>query len=239
MYGQPVIKSTADVGNDGIKCLIYGRSGVGKTPLLGTAPRPIILSGEQGLLSLKRINPPIPFIEFTSYAELMAGLNWCFSPAANYFYTVCIDSMSEVMDVVLKEEKKKGNAHGKAFGETADKGVDLVRAIQNVRGRSVVVLAKEEYDKDGATGNMMFQPAMPGNKLGQAIPYFFDETFRMMVGKDQQTGQEFRYLRTRLSATEIARDRSGALAEFEPANLTHVFSKILGIPQQAASAAGR
>lgn len=237
MYGQPIIKSTADVGNDGIKCLIYGRSGVGKTPLLGTAPRPIILSGEQGLLSLKQMNPPIPYIEFFNYAELMSGLNWCFSAAANQFYTVCIDSMTEVMDVLLKEEKKKGNQHGKAFGEMADKGVDLVRAIQNVKGRCVVVIAKEEYDKDFSTNSMIFQPSMPGNKLGQATPYFFDETFRMCVGVNQQ-GQQIRYLRTRLSQTEQARDRSGMLDEFEPPNLTHIFEKILGI-RQAANAAGR
>ena len=228
MYNQMVIKSTADVGNDGIKCLIYGRSGVGKTPLLGTAPNPIILSGERGLLSLKRINPPIPYIEFTTYSELMRGLDWCFGPSGNQFYTVCIDSMTELMDVCLKEEGKKGTQHGKHFGETANKGVDLVRAIQNISGRCVVVIAKEEYDKDGQ-GGMIYQPAMPGNKLGQAIPYFFDETFRMIVHRDNVTGQESRWLRTRLSASEAARDRSGMLAEYEPPNLTHVFKKILGI----------
>lgn len=224
---NPIIKSTADVGNDGIKCLVYGRSGVGKTPLLGTAPNPIILSGERGLLSLKRMNPPIPYIEFTTYKELMDALGWAFSSAGSRFYTVGIDSMTEVMDVLLKEEMKKGNAHGRAYGETAIQGIDLVRAIQNVKGRTIVVIAKEEYDKDASNGGtMMFQPQMPGSQLGQKIPYFFDETFRMLAGTDN-TGRSIRYLRTRLSATEIARDRSGMLDEFEAPNLTQIFTKIL------------
>jgi hypothetical protein len=225
---SPIIKSTADVGNDGIKCLVYGRSGVGKSPLLGTAPNPIILSGENGLLSLRRNNPPVPYIEFNTYKQLMDGCKWCFeSHEARQFYTIGLDSMTEVMDVLLKEEMKIGNAHGRAYGETAIKGIDLVRAIQNIKGKTIVVLAKEEYEKDNTTGAMMFQPQMPGNQLGQKIPYFFDETFRMLVGKDAQN-KDVRYLRTNLSPTEVARDRSGMLNEFEPANLTQVFSKILG-----------
>ncbi len=224
-----IIRSSADVGNDGIKCLIYGRSGVGKTPTLATAPTPIILSGEKGLLSIKRCNPPVPYIEFTNYKELCDAYSWASnSHEARQFYTIGLDSLTEVSDVILAKEIPKGNAHGRAYGETYNQVLTLVRAIQNIQGHSVIVVAKEEYDTDTSTGTKIFQPAFPGNKLGQATPYFFDETFRMLVGKDS-TGKDVRYFRTRLSATEAARDRSGMLDEFEPANLTYIFKKILGI----------
>ena len=38
----------------GVKCVVYGPAGGGKTRLLATAPSPIILSAEKGLLSLKK-----------------------------------------------------------------------------------------------------------------------------------------------------------------------------------------
>ncbi len=47
-----------------VKCLIYGESGVGKTWLCQTAPKPVIISAEKGLLTLKHVN--IPVIEMIS-----------------------------------------------------------------------------------------------------------------------------------------------------------------------------
>ena len=55
------IKSTKDIALDhGIKCVVYGFSGVGKTVLCSTAPKPIVLSAESGLLSLSKVD--IPYI---------------------------------------------------------------------------------------------------------------------------------------------------------------------------------
>jgi len=42
--------------NFGCKCIIYGPSGSAKTPLVNTAPRPVLLSIEPGLLSMKGSN---------------------------------------------------------------------------------------------------------------------------------------------------------------------------------------
>jgi hypothetical protein len=223
------IQSSADVGFNGIKCLIYGGSGVGKTPLCATAPAPILISAESGLLSIKRCNPPVPYIEIKNMAGLKEVFYWVYSShESRQFYTICLDSISEIMEVLLTEEKTKSKDPRKAYGELADEGVKIARAFRDLPGRSVVVVAKEEYTKDDATGIMMYQPMLPGQKLGPQLPYFFDETFQMLVGKDGNQ-QTFRALRTQRSFQHVARDRSGMLAEFEPANLTQVFKKILGV----------
>lgn len=223
------IQSTANVGSDGIKCMIYGPSGVGKTPLLGTAPGPIILSAEKGLLSLKRCNPPVPYIEIHTYAQLSEAFSWLLnSHEARQFYTPCLDSLSEIVEVLLEEEFRKNKDPRKAYGNMASEGIKLVRAFRDMPGRSCILIAKEEYIKDEGSGMMIYQPMMPGTKLGNQLPYFFDETFQMLVGKDN-TNQTYRALRTQRSFQHVARDRSGMLAEYEPANLTHVFKKILGV----------
>lgn len=223
------IQSSANVGFDGIKCLVYGKSGVGKTPLCATAPAPIIFSAEKGLLSIKRVNPPVPWIDISNYASLTEACGWLQSSyEARQFYTPCLDSLSEICEVLLTEEMKKNKDGRKAYGNMLLEGIRLVKWFRDLPGRSVVLVAKEEWIKDDSTGMMLYQPMMPGSKLGNQLPYFFDETLRMTSGRDVN-GQEWRALSTKLSTQWVARDRSGMLNELEYPNLTSVFSKILSI----------
>jgi hypothetical protein len=223
------IKSTATVGNDGVKTLVYGPAGSGKTPLCATAPNPIILSAESGLLSLRQCNPPVPYIEIRSMRDLMEAYNWCLqAQEARQFYTICLDSISEVMEVVLDDEKKKSKDPRKAYGELLEQGMKLTRAFRDLPGKCVVVVAKQQYDKDETLGAMMYAPMLPGSKLGPQLPYFFDEVFQMCIGRDANQ-QVIRYIRAEPEFNIVARDRSGRLAKYEPPNLTFIFNKILGI----------
>jgi Cdc6-like AAA superfamily ATPase len=46
----------------GINCLVYGRAGVGKTMLTATAPKPLLISAEAGLLSLRHVSVPVKIV---------------------------------------------------------------------------------------------------------------------------------------------------------------------------------
>lgn len=206
--------------------LVYGKSGVGKTPLLASAPSPIILSGEKGLLSIRRTHTA--FIDISSFAAFKEACRWVAeSHEARQFYTIGLDSLSEIAETVLTERKRVQKDPRKAYGDVADEVIAYVKAIRDLPGRTVVLIAKEEYDKDEATGFMMYGPMFPGKQLGPKLPYYFDETFRMIDGRDQ-TNQKFTALHTTGSFQHVARDRSGNLAEYEQPNLTHIFEKILG-----------
>lgn len=219
------IQSTEDVAINGIKSLIYGASGVGKTPLCATAPAPILFSAEQGLLSLR--TKRVPFIQITSYQSLVEAYNWAASSAeARQFWTFALDSLSEIAEVVLTEEKRKSKDPRKAYGEVIDQVILLARAFRDLPGKNVVIVCKEEYSKDETTGGMMFGPMMPGKQLGQKLPYYFDETFRMIVNP---ANRDIRALHTKAGFQHTARDRSGMLDEYERPDLTYVFRKILGI----------
>jgi hypothetical protein len=102
----------------------------------------------------------------------------------------------------------------------------LIRAFRDIPGKNVLVSAKMEPSKDELTGIVKYGPSMPGAKLGPRLPYFFDEVFRLGIGKTPQ-GQEFRFLQTQPDLQFEAKDRSGALQTWEPPHLTHVFNKII------------
>lgn len=221
------VRQSSDVVSNGIKALLYGKPGVGKTPFLATAPAPIILSAEKGLMSVRQAN--VAYIEITDYRVLTEAFQWCMqSNEAKQYWTFGLDSMSEICEVLLTERKRTQKDPRKAYGDVADEGLAVARYFRdNLPGKNVVVVCKEEYDKDEATGSMLYQPMMPGKQLGPKLPYFFDEVWRLIAG--EQGNQRFTALCTRGTYQFVARDRSGMLADYEQPNATAVFKKILGI----------
>lgn len=208
-----------------MKTLVFGRSGAGKTLLCATAPAPVIFSAESGLLSLRRFN--LPYHEIKTMNDLVEAYRWSLSSGeARQFATICLDSISEIAEVVLKNELAKTKDPRKAYGEVLTQTLNIVRDFRDLPGRNVYFSAKEEYSKDETTGGMFYMPSMPGNKLGQQLPYYFDEVFRLSSVRDQQ-GKEYSVIQTRADNQVIAKDRSGALDTFEPPNLTHIFMKIM------------
>jgi hypothetical protein len=221
------VRYSDDVVSNGVKCLLYGKPGVGKTPFLAGAPGPIILSAEQGLLSVSQYR--VPYIHIDNYRILTEAFNWCMqSQEAKQYWTFGLDSMSEICEVLLTERKRTNKDPRKAYGDVADEGLAVARYFRdNLPGKNVVVVCKEEYEKDDATGAMLYQPMMPGKQLGPKLPYFFDEVWRMVAGENG--GQRYTSVCTKGNYQFVARDRSGRLAEFEQPNATAMFRKILGI----------
>jgi phage nucleotide-binding protein len=220
------IKNTAEVGVNGIKAVVYGPAGSGKTTLCGTAPNPIILSAESGLLSLR--GQELPYIEIDSHEALVEVYDWVMeSKESKQFDTICLDSLSEIGEVVLADLKKRHKDPRQAYGEVQEQMLELIRNFRDMPGRNVYFACKEEDTKDGTTGAINYRPMMPGTKLPNQVPYFFDEVFQMYVYTDPQTKEETRALRTRGDNKYVAKDRSGSLDMWEPPDLTHIFNKII------------
>jgi hypothetical protein len=210
----------------GVKCLVFGGSGIGKTVLCGTAPNPIILSGEKGLLSLRKKKTPA--IEFTNVIELNEAFSWVTSSKeANQYWTVCLDSVTEVAEVVLAHLiKTVGKTDPrKAYGELIPVMSTIIRQFRDIPNKHVCVIAKAEAFKDELSGMTLFGPSMPGKQLGPGLPYFFDEVFALRMGGTNQ--QTYRYIQTQPDLQYTAKDRSGELAIMEPPDLNQIFTKIL------------
>lgn len=225
MASPPQIYDTFNAPNVGVKTLIYGAAGMGKTPLCATAPQPIILSVEDGLLSLRRQH--VPFMVIRSFADLKAAREALSGSYGASFKTIALDSVSEIADVCLTENKTKNKgAFGAAYGDMADLIVEEFRMFRSMP-KHVVFTAQMGNWKDGLTGAMMWGPAFPGNKLDQKVPYLFDEMWQLLKTTDPATGQDYPVLRTQPSNQFQAKDRSGSLAPWEYSDLTYLFNKIM------------
>lgn len=225
----------------GVKCLVYGRAGLGKTSLTATAPAPVLISAESGLLSLSRqnleriygvntqgISYDIPVIEIKNINDLIEAERWArTSQEAQQFQTICIDSLTEIGEVVLSNAKGQVKDPRQAYGELIEKMTMTIKAFRDLRGKHIYMSAKEERSKDEATGVTLAGPSMPGSKLGQQLPYLFDEVFHLGKAKNQADQTEYRYLRTQPDFNYDAKDRSGALAEIEHPHLGYIFGKIM------------
>lgn len=210
----------------GVKVLVHGRAGAGKTVLASTAPQPIILSAESGLLSLRHSDTPVIVIH--SMTELHDAYRFFIqSEESKNYWSVCIDSLSEIAESVLTTEKAASRDPRKAYGEMQDQLTGLIRGFRDLPEKHVYFSAKQTANKDEMTGVTLYGPSMPGRQLGPQLPYFFDEVFCLEVGKNAE-GQEFRYIRTKTSLQYEAKDRSGVLDEFEQPNLDLIFNKIIG-----------
>jgi len=70
-------------------------------------------------------------------------------------------------------------------------------------------------------------PSLPGQKLGNSLPYLFDEVFQLCCAKDEESGAIKRWLQCHNDGTRLCKDRSGALDMFEPPSLAHILQKIM------------
>lgn len=219
------LKSTQTYVQSGVKILVYGQAGAGKTTLIKTAPKPIILSAEGGLLSLQ--DSDIPYIEIHNLDELSEALNFLTqSEEGRQFRTVALDSISEIAEVVLSASKiglKDGRA---AYGEMNDIMAKVIRSFRDLSNRHVYFSAK--LDKTATdTGAMLYTPSMPGKTLTQQLPYFFDEVLALRVITDKD-GAVQRALQCQSDPLWLAKDRSSRLSMWELADLGAVIEKISG-----------
>ena len=226
---------------NGIKMIVHGASGLGKTVLCATLPKPLIISNESGLLSLAKanlerifgVNTPgisynIPVIQVQTEDDLLEAYRWVVgSDQAKQFESVALDSLSELSESILNNAKAKTKDPRQAYGEVITRTEVMVRSFRDIPDKNIYFATKTEATKDELSGIVTWGPSMPGAKLGQKLPYFTDEVFQLTRLKDA-AGKTHLVLRTRPDAQNVAKDRSGALAEYEPPHLGNIIRKIKG-----------
>tara|TARA_R110000850_G_scaffold70473_3_gene156103 strand:+ start:291 stop:956 length:666 start_codon:yes stop_codon:yes gene_type:complete len=216
-----ILKSTGELGNQGLKVLVYGQAGCGKTTLSKTLPKPVVLSAEGGLLSLKDDN--IPYIEIKSMTDLHDAYAWL--QDSDEFESVVLDSISEIAEVVLAHEKKINKDGRAAYGEMDVQLSEIIRAFRDL-DMHVLMTAKLEKQQD-EMGRMLYFPSLPGNKTAQKLPYFFDEVLALRIEKDED-GKTQRALMCDSDGLWLAKDRSGKLEAWETPDLGEIIAKVGG-----------
>jgi hypothetical protein len=209
----------------GAKSLVYGAPGTGKTPLVNSAPRPVLMACEPGLLSMRGSRVPT-WIAATPKA-INEFMEWLLkSNETKNFDTVCIDSLSEMASIFLRDALGKGSnagnkVHGQlAYGKMADLMIPHLNTLFHLPQKHTYLICKQ------ASVEGVARPDFPGKFLPVYVPHLYDIILQIGVHNIPQVGTQ-RAFRTTASFDAVARDRSGKLAEFEPLDLNAIFNKVM------------
>lgn len=222
----------------GLKALLYGKPGVGKTPMINTAPRPVLLATEPGLLSMR--GSTVPTWEAYTMERVEEFFKWLSeSKEAANFDTVAIDSGSQIAELSLIKHQAKCKDGRKAYGEMSLECMKHFDTLYYMQQKHVIVICKEtraEVGKQVVQQNGAFvvestyqaQPFFPGQDLNVKIPHRYDAILYAAHTQVPGVAQQVTALRSKGTAEILARDRSGQLAELEPPNLDAIIRKCMG-----------
>lgn len=224
---MPIKITTTRQSVDAVKMMVFGESGTGKTTLCSTAPKPIIISAEKGLLSLAEFD--LPVIEIKTWQEFEEAYDWCIANK-DKFDTVCIDSITEVAEIRLAELQAQFADGRKVYGELQSDLPKYIRKFRDIKGKHVFMIAQIDRIEDSYSGISTFRPTMPGKYLVKKLPFFFDNVLCLRIGEINKDGavEEYRYLQTQPDISYHAKDRSGKLNKIERPNLKMIINKVMG-----------
>ena len=150
------------VQNQGAKVLVYGMAGAGKTSLAKTAPgKVLVISAEAGLLSIKDATN-VDAIEVKEASELMQLYDLLNTGQLQYD-TVCLDSISEISELLLQQEKARHKDPRKAYGEVQESVTNVMRAFRDLQMHGLIICIEEEVHSDRL---FMRDPKLVGTELG-------------------------------------------------------------------------
>ena len=150
------------------------------------------------------------------------------------YETVCIDSLSEIAEVLLAEEKKVVNDPRQAYGIMSDLMNEAIRGFRDLP-KHTLFTAKTRKLIDDTTQRITYMPSVPGQALLNNLPYFFDEVFLLRFGTVNKV-KNVRHIQTVGDHQYICKDRSGKLNREEPPHTGNIINKILDIPVKPAGA---
>lgn len=216
---KPVGEVTA---SHGVKILVYGPAGAGKTTLATTTgERTLVLSAESGLLSVRASDLDVAIV--TSIDDVRDALKHL-KTASHPYRWVVLDSVSEIAEVLLGEEKERNKDPRKAYGELAEVMTKIIKSFRDLPLNVLFTCKQEQISDEGA---LRFRPAFPGQKLAGELPYLLDEVFAFVLAR-KEDGSTSRALLTHPSDKYEAKDRSGALDRWERPDLAAIAAKIQG-----------
>ena len=225
------VKSKEDIHSDGIKCLIYGESGNGKTSLAATLDmsKTLVISFESGLLSVldEEGGEHIQYVEPTNLGELKEIYDELEGNAdfAAKYDTIFIDSLSEISEMMIDALKKDPTVYTgmkdnmKLYMMAQEKMIGIAKSFRDLKGFNVFMTALAATQTTNMVEKLV--PSMAGQKLATKLPPLFDFVFYMNSDADGK-----RQLITQPTNAITAKSRSRKLESAETPDLGAILTKI-------------
>lgn len=236
-----LVSNSKSYSIDAIKILILGESGVGKTKLAATIGEPtLIISAEAGLLCLADSDidvidisrddkqNPVPTDKRIdrlreAYAYLLT------KEARDKYRWIYIDSLTEISQNLVEQLQREFPERKDAlvlWGEYAIKQKAIIKLFRDLPYYNVVFTALVTTNQDEL--NRKYLGVDIAGKIAHRVPALLDIVLYMQAVK-QEDGTVKRVLCTLKDDRYIAKDRSGKLNQYEPADLGLIIKKIRGV----------
>jgi len=231
--------------NSSFNLILYGDLGSGKTHVLRTARRPVLIhSFDPGGSKTLRLDPGFQkgeIISDTRFEKEIAKTPTAYSlwekefdrlRKTDFFESIgtyVIDSATTWADALMNEILKK---NGRAAGTPQQ--MDWMVQMNTIRDAmkamvslpcDCILTAHIDYAKDEGSGRLLGQPMFTG-KLKTKIPILFDEIY-VAQAKDTPKGTEYSLL-TQATSMLIARSRlgtGGTFNKFEEPDIKKLLKK--------------
>ncbi len=240
----------------GVKMVIFGQYGVGKTSLLKTLNEcTLCLDFEAGMLAVQDWNGDSISIRTWDEARDIACLIGGPNPASKHVYSqqhfesvknkytldfqkykcIFIDSITIASKICLTWSKNQPDAFSiktgaadlrSAYGILANEMSAWLRQFQHIPDKDIVFVGLLETKFDDFN-KTLYVPQIEGAKTSIELPSILDEVISMIVAKDAEGNMSRKFICHTLNPSGYpAKDRSGCLDMIEEANLGSLLSKI-------------
>lgn len=185
-----------------VKALIYGDSGVGKTVLAGSAPRPLILDIEGGTMSLRQFGIKADVVRINDFG-LMKKVYEEITTNPDRWDTVIIDSLTELqrrsMEAVMKlvvEQNSRRDPDVPGIGEYGKNGEIIRKVIRKFRDlpMNVIFVCLQLDMTDQDTGLAIARPMLQG-KMAAEVPQYMDIVGHLTVRSEADEDGNLRKIR--------------------------------------------
>ena len=204
----------------GCKAIVYGPAGTGKTPIINTAPNPVLLATEPGLLSMR--NSTVPTWIAPSKDKIDEFFKWFeHSAEAKKFDTLAIDSVSQMCEIALNDAKKRIKHGLQIYGDMAEYVGPYLERLYFMPEKHMYLICKEEVQEGGYR-----RPYYPGKQLAIQVPHRYDCILRVAKAQIPNMG-EVTAFQCNGTYDVMARNRTGDLADFEPPHFGEIIKKVM------------
>lgn len=229
------IEKTKEIKSPKIKMIIFGASGIGKTVMASTAPKPLFLDVEGGLLSIR--DKAVDYVKIEQWQDLQNIFLMLKTGKLKGYESVVIDSLTEASkksmdDILTSDGGEKGPIRKDVptqhdWLRNIEQTRTLVRSFRDLDMNVVFTCLSRDMTNE-MSGGIVRKPAVSSKSLSDDIPGYVDIVAYLDVDKDGGRWAMVQPSRTTQGFEVCAKDRSGVLDKFEKPDIGMIIKKVSG-----------